>query len=208
MSGWGGIGRFVAAGLAVAIPLVAAQNGGTSRSESPANPRALEASSGMDAPAFTREQNSRAGSTRPKNAAANPLAPFLERWLSVRDSAGRKIAATAPRSSPAGDRAAAPLVPERAPPVVLSPGAKSSPANPYLEAMVASAPVATTDHAPPSDSAPSAPPPSLAPSPATDEARVVAPTLTAPEAPERRPDPAYRPPPSRDAKYFPQQKRF
>jgi hypothetical protein len=60
----------------------------------------------------------------------------------------------------------------------------------------------------PRESAPASPPPSLASSSTADDARVVAPTLTAPEAPERRPDPAYRPPPSPDAKYFPQQKRF
>ncbi len=137
--------------------------------------------------------------------APNPLAPFLDGWLSARNASSRL-----------GENPALPSVPGRISSgaskaadssVLIRPSANSK-GNPYIAAM----PGHRTEAEPALKAAPETTktsPLSLArPQTSSDESRVVAPTLIAPEAPPRTPEPTYRPPPASDTKYFPQQKRF
>lgn len=130
-----------------------------------------------------------------KSAVVNPFEPFLKQWIDPRNRPALAVA-----KDPAG---AAPLP---LPPTVIRPPSTSDPtrnvasgeskeSNPYL---VASTP-------PPARPQPQPSPASTVSSGGVDAAPA---TLTAPESPLSPPSSGYRPPPPKDAKYFPQQKRF
>lgn len=209
-----GNGWIAAAGLAVLAPIAAAD---TSRDA--ANPSASRPAPFLDAQAAaspsgattdaSRIRQQAPGRADPSTSAAapNPLAPFLERWLSARERGARPENAPSPLTSDASGRLRpAPLNSPVSRSMPTAPAASAQQDNPYVAAM------SLSERAAPDPN----PVPAMTPSGLSDsgrrapaeETRVVAPTLTAPEAPERSVDPTYRPPPSRDAKYFPQQKRF
>lgn len=199
------------AALAATVPLAAADSRSAREPDvrepgsAPASPRAglIDLS-----PTGRDPEPRREGRSPAPVAAPNPLAPFLERWLAGGKPGAREAARPGAPGTRAGERTT--LAPAPAPRVVppMTPGAPAAAANPYVAAMeeterLAALPSTPTEAAPAVSPAPASRPPS-----ANEETRVVVPTLTAPEAPERPVDPTYRPPPSRDAKYFPQQKRF
>lgn len=130
-----------------------------------------------------------------KSPAANPFEPFLKQWIDPRN---RTAVAVAEGSAGAvsltlpsqGSQSQSALKDDGK----VSLGAPGSP-NPYLAAPT--------------------PPPSQKQSPAAPAAagsdtasNTAAATLTAPESPVSTSSSGYRPPASKDAKYFPQQKRF
>ncbi|GAB1487606.1 hypothetical protein MASR2M8_00450 [Opitutaceae bacterium] len=128
----------------------------------------------------------------------NPLEDYLADWMRPRDHALLRKDAVAPSATESWRRLATTPVN----PAARKPAATNATTNPYIAAMnAATNPPSTTSAA----STPQTPAPTGPLNPAPPPAPA---SLAEPEAPLPPPATRYRPPPSSDAKYFPQLKRF
>ncbi|HEY0966411.1 MAG TPA: hypothetical protein VGD88_03385 [Opitutaceae bacterium] len=131
----------------------------------------------------------------------NPLESYLGDWMRPRDHALLRKDTATPTAAELWRRQATvgtPSAATRKP----APKPAATTANPYIDAMNAAAnPVPATSL----NATPASPVAADATGPATTS---VPTALTEPEAPRPAPATRYQPPPSSDAKYFPQLKRF
>ncbi len=162
-----------------------------------AAPAGPERSATADARA-ERDRSSPQAEWSRSSAPANPLEPFLRQWIDPRhrvaaamterkDGTALPTLTTSPR--PASD--------SREPVTIPPTGTGPVETNPYVAAMNASAPSGAT----PATTL-------VAPTATRTNAPAPASAASPPDAPPPVPSSGYRPPPARDAKYFPQQKRF
>lgn len=133
----------------------------------------------------------------------DPFEPFLRDWMSPRHRIQQPTVSGATVSPSPLARSLFPERPAASPNSANSGSAPATQENPYLKAMTAPPPagVMAGQTQVPAHTR-------LETRAAGEEGRAAQPTLTAPEAPVRAPSAGYRPPPAKDAKYFPQQKRF
>lgn len=145
-----------------------------------------------------------ARSTRPPTPSApavNPLEGYLSDWMRPRDRALlRKDAAATPTTAESWRRLATASPSPAARKAAPKPAVPT--ANPYIDAMNAAALPAPATAATPAPAG-SLPPGSVNLGTTSAPASLAEPEAPAPPAPTR-----YQPPPSSDAKYFPQLKRF
>ena len=138
--------------------------------------------------------------TAPATPALNPLEGYLSDWMRPRDRALLRGEQTAAPGSAESWRRLATASPGPRRPASTKPATTT--ANPYIDAMNAAA---NPSPATPTTSPSAAPVNTGAPNLATTSASA---SLIEPEAPAPPPPTRYQPPPSSDAKYFPQLKRF